>query len=170
MVHCNDILSGLQFRRDFWLIRSIREEAIDELIFFGLSLSNKDEQRPNLRCRRSPNKNPIFFLKAKRGERREVISGLMITPILIVDIDAFKHEQLLKVPPNIALTNQERLIRFKMPIYLEFLRWLHFLPNRIVQWVFAIPTWNLTLADQFVYRFGLFLTFWGYAVMVDLNR
>ncbi len=71
----------------------------------------------------------------------------MITPIFIIDIHAFEDKKLLEMPANVALTDQKRLICFEMPVDLKFLWGLYFLPDWIIQWVFAVPARNLALAD-----------------------
>lgn len=147
MIDRDNILSRLKLCRYLWCICSICKKTINKFVLFRLSLSHKYEQLPYLRSCSNPNENPIFFFNIKRGEGWEIIRGLMITPILIVDIHTFKDKKLFKMPTNICFTDQKRLICFEMPVDLKFLWGLYFLPDWIIQWVFAVPARNLALAD-----------------------
>ncbi len=132
MIHSDDVFSWLKLSRYLWFISTVSKVTTNKFVLFWLCLSHEYQSLPYLRSRSNPNEDSIFFLNGKRSKGWKIIGRLMITPIFIIDIHAFEDKKFLKMPANVALTDQKRLICFEMSVNLEFFWWLNFLPDWIV--------------------------------------
>ena len=74
-------------------------------------------------------KNRFFFSHSKTNKRREPLLRLVVHPVLIISVHAFKHQQLLKMTSYVSLRHAERVIIFHHLVQLDLLLRVHVCPH-----------------------------------------
>ena len=96
-----------------------------------------------------------MFVDFKGRVRQKGVIRLVLDPIFAVYLRWLKNEGLIEVFAYICLANDKRSVIFHLLINPKLFVNSNLVPNRIIEWIAAIPSRYFVLADTLKHHFNL---------------